>query len=172
MHNRMIWFERKFTFDFPTDIYPMVVERLRGTPVRLETKLTDIGSEILTRRPDEGWSIQEQAGHLVDIEELWIGRLDDFLTGEKRLRPADIKNRKTREANHNQASITSIMSEFRQMRTGLVDRLYDLSVKQAGLTALHPRLEQQMRLIDAYYFAAEHDEHHLSRMTDLITDFG
>lgn len=168
MQNRMIWFERKFKFDFPTDIYPMIVERLRGTPVRLETKLASVSPELLTRQPDDGWSLQQQAGHLVDIEPLWLGRLDDFINGKERLRPADIKNRKTHDANHNEVSIESILTEFRQLRTELVDRLYVLTIKQAGLTALHPRLDQPMRLIDAYYFAAEHDDHHLSRMTDLL----
>ena len=167
----MIWFERKFKFDFPTDIYPMVVERLRGTPVRLETKLAGVSPDILKRQPVDGWSIQQQAGHLVDIEQLWIGRLDDFLNSEERLRPADIKNRKTHDGNHNEVSIESILSGFRQMRTGLVDRLYSLTIEQAGMVAIHPRLDQPMRLIDAYYFAAEHDDHHLSRMTDLIARF-
>lgn len=32
----MKWFDRKFTFDLPASMYPNVVERLRGTPARLE----------------------------------------------------------------------------------------------------------------------------------------
>lgn len=172
MQNRMIWFDRKFKFDFPTDIYPMIVERLRGTPARLEEKLSQLSPSVLTARPAEGWSIQQQVGHLVIVEALWIGRLDDFLNGQETLRPADEQNTLTKETDHHARSIGDILLEFRQMRTGLVNRLYDLSVEQAGMTALHPRLKQPMRLIDAFCFTAEHDEHHLSRMTDLIVEFG
>ena len=32
-------------------------------------------------------------------------------------------------------------------------------------TALHPRLETPMRMMDLFYFVAEHDDHHLARIT-------
>jgi hypothetical protein len=35
-------------------------------------------------------------------------------------------------------------------------------------TMLHPRLKQPMRLVDHLYFAAEHDDHHLARIWELI----
>jgi hypothetical protein len=35
-------------------------------------------------------------------------------------------------------------------------------------TALHPRLNLPMRVIDLIYFIAEHDDHHLARITDLM----
>jgi len=34
-------------------------------------------------------------------------------------------------------------------------------------TALHPRLQQPMRVLDMAFFTAEHDDHHLARMTEL-----
>ena len=168
MQNRMIWFDREFKFEFSVDIFPMVVERLRGTPIRLEEKLARLNNSILTARPMEGWSVLEQVGHLVIIEALWIGRLDDFLGGKETLRPADENNSLTKQTDHHARSIDDTLAEFRKMRTGLVDRLYDLTTQQAGMVALHPRLGQPMRLIDTFCFAAEHDDHHLSRMTDLI----
>jgi hypothetical protein len=38
------WFERKFRFDFPIQLYPNIVERLRGTPIRLEGKVVSVSS--------------------------------------------------------------------------------------------------------------------------------
>jgi len=35
-------------------------------------------------------------------------------------------------------------------------------------TARHPRLGTPMRLIDIAFFTAEHDDHHLSRITELM----
>jgi hypothetical protein len=168
MQNLDIWFERKFSFDFPVELYPMIVERLRGTPARLEEKLEGLAPDVLKRALPGGWSIQQQAGHLLMVESLWWGRLDDFLNGEKTLRPADTLNRRTKENDFHAQPIADILESFRAERTTLGNRLYHLNIEQAGMVALHPRLNQPMRLIDAYYFAAEHDDHHLARMTDLI----
>jgi hypothetical protein len=34
----------------------------------------------------------------------------------------------------------------------------------------HPRLKTPMRLADHLYFVAEHDDHHLARIWELVTD--
>jgi hypothetical protein len=35
-------------------------------------------------------------------------------------------------------------------------------------TIPHPRLKTPMRLVDHLYFAAEHDDHHLARIWELV----
>lgn len=164
----VIWFDRKFDFVLPVEMYPIVVERLRGTPARLEEKLAGLSKDILTAKPNDTWSIKEQVGHLADLYELWDGRIDDFLDGKERLRPADITNRVTKHANHNAASIDDLLKRFRTNRTRLVSRLEQFDIEGAAMTAQHPRLDQPMRLIDLAFFIAEHDDHHLAKMTDLL----
>jgi uncharacterized damage-inducible protein DinB len=34
--------------------------------------------------------------------------------------------------------------------------------------SVHPRLNQPMRLIDSLYFVAEHDDHHIAAMSNLL----
>jgi uncharacterized damage-inducible protein DinB len=164
----MIWFDRKFIFNLAIEMFPMVVERLRGCPARLEEKIKPLSREILTKKDGDHWSIQETVGHLVLVERLWNDRFDDFMAGEKVLHSADIENRRTREANFHNFDIEELLKSFRDTRKNLVDKLYGLGEEQAAMTALHPRLNQPMRLIDSYYFAAEHDDHHLARITDMI----
>jgi len=36
---RIKWTDRRFNFDFPAGIYPEMIERIRGTPARLEELL-------------------------------------------------------------------------------------------------------------------------------------
>jgi uncharacterized damage-inducible protein DinB len=167
----MIWFDRKFEFTLPVEMFPMVVERLRGAPARLEEKVAYLPEEVLKRKPGDGWSIQEQVGHMADLFELWNGRIDDFLEGQERLRPADITNRVTKNANHNAGSIDELLLRFRANREMLVSRLAEFDIDGAATTALHPRLDQPMRVIDLAFFVAEHDDHHLAKMTDLIEAF-
>ena len=36
------WFERNFDFAFTQNIFPSIIERISGTPLRLEAKLRSI----------------------------------------------------------------------------------------------------------------------------------
>jgi len=168
----MEWFKRKFSFDLPIEMYPNVVERVRGTPARLEELTRGISQQSLTRRDGEKWSIQEQAGHLLDLEELGMKRLDDFEAGSETLFAADLANRKTHEAHHNADSIENILARFRQERMAFVARLDSYDEAFVQRTGLHPRLNKPMRVIDLIFFIAEHDDHHLARISGLKRLFG
>jgi len=168
MIKTIAWFERKFSFDLPLWMYPNVTERLRGTPARLVDRLGALPAEILTRCDGESWSIQEHAGHLLDLGALDLARLDDYVQGHKSLRPADLKNRKTYEANHNARLIADILSSFREERAEFVRRLEEFDEEFIQRRALHPRLKTEMRVLDFAWFIAEHDDHHLARITELI----
>jgi uncharacterized damage-inducible protein DinB len=163
------WFERKFEFSFPVEQYPNLCARLRGTPARLEDIFRGCRREILVRKPDEKWSAQEHAGHLLDLEPLWLARVSDFEQGGTELTAADLKNRKTHEANHNAQPLEQILAEFRKARAQFLDQLEQIDAPRFGRSMLHPRLKTPMRLVDHLYFVAEHDDHHLAHIWALVT---
>lgn len=68
MAERIKWTDRKFDFSYPAGLYPEMIERLRGTPARLEDRIRSLPTEVVRRRDGERWSIQENAGHLLDLE--------------------------------------------------------------------------------------------------------
>ena len=76
------WFQRKFNFSNDQNIFPAVIERLAGTPILLKYKAQNIPPEQYTQKPDGNWSMQENIGHLIDIEPVWQGRLQDILNGK------------------------------------------------------------------------------------------
>ena len=168
MIKRMRWVEREFDFGLPVGAFPCVVERLRGTPARLEELTRGLAPEALTAKPGGLWSIQEQAGHLWDLDELHEGRLEDYARGLELLRAADMKNRKTEEAGHNAARLEDLLAGFRAARTGFVRRLEALTEAEVAASALHPRLRKPMRVIDMAFFTAEHDDHHLAAVSELL----
>jgi uncharacterized damage-inducible protein DinB len=165
-----VWFERKFDFTFPVEQYPNLCVRLRGTPARLEEILRGVSRDGLLRKPGDKWSAQEHAGHLLDLEALWMARVDDFLADGETLTVADLSNRKTHEANHNARKLTDILAEFRTARLRLVGRVGTSRPILFGRSMLHPRLKQPMRLVDHLHFVAEHDDHHLARIWELINN--
>jgi len=161
------WFERTFAFNTSENIFPSIIERLRGTPARLEERIKQFPPSILTIRHDDNWSIAENIGHLIDLEPLWQGRLDDFIRSEELLRPADLQNTKTHNANHNLKPIDELLLSFRNVRSVTINSIESLSQEVMDRTALHPRLRTPMRIIDHFLFVAEHDDHHLATMTEL-----
>ena len=165
---RARWFSRTFTFDLGLSTYPSIVERLRGTPARLEDRVRGLDARTLTTRVGDRWSIQENVGHLLDLEVLWLRRLDDFESGAERLRAADLTNRATDEARHNSADLAQLLGCFRRERAAFVERLDAYDAAFIARTALHPRLAQPMRVLDHALFVAEHDDHHLATVTALL----
>ena len=170
MNQPPIWFERKFDFTFPVEQHPNLCARLRGTPARLEEIVCGADRNVLVRKPGENnkWSAQEHAGHLLDLEPLWMARVDDYTAEASQLTVADLSNRKTFEAQHNQRPIEEILAEFRSARSRLVSRVEKMDPTIFGRTSLHPRLKTPMRLVDHLYFLAEHDDHHLAHIWGLI----
>lgn len=168
MSARERWFERRFAFDLPNARFPSIVERLRGTPARLEERLHGVPAGLVTRRDGDRWSIQENAGHLGDLEPLWIGRVEDLRAGRTELTVADLTNAKTHAANHNARALDEVLREFRSLRTRFVALLEGADTALLERHALHPRLKTPMRLIDMAQFTAEHDDHHLACITELL----
>ena len=170
MTKTQAWFERKFEFTFPVQQFPNLCVRLRGTPARLEEMVQGVSPELLVAKPEGKWSAQEHAGHLADLEPLWMARVGDFLGDRDTLTIADLANRKTDDANHNARGLVAILVEFRAARFDLLDRVdkfHHLRPSLLAQTKLHPRLQQPMRLVDHLYFVAEHDDHHLARIWEL-----
>lgn len=167
-----VWFERKFEFSFPVELFPNLCARLRGAPARLEEALRGRPHEVLIRKPQEKWSAQEHAGHLLDLEPLWLARVDDYAAAHAQLTAADLTNRKTDDANHNARPLEQILSEFRAARQTLLKHLDQLHPSLFARAIPHPRLKTPMRLVDHLYFVAEHDDHHLARISELVSPPG
>jgi uncharacterized damage-inducible protein DinB len=163
------WFTREFDFRFPVEFCPNLCARLRGTPARLDELLHGCPRELLVRRPQDKWSAQEHAGHLLDLEPLWMARVEDYLTGATELTTADLSNRNTDEADHNVRPLEQITAGFRNARTQLVDRVEKIDAAIFARVMIHPRLKKPMRLVDHIYFVAEHDDHHLAQIWQLIS---
>jgi uncharacterized damage-inducible protein DinB len=164
------WFERHFTFDYPPEKFPDLLERVRGTPARVAERVAGLSRAVLTRA-EGGWSIQEHIGHLSDLEPLHDERLTQLLGGEAVLAAADVTNRKTHAAHHNDRTLEELMGELRRVRAAFVARLDAVPDDAWGCAALHPRLQQPMRIVDLVYFVGEHDDYHLARIAMLMRSY-
>jgi len=164
---RRDWVEREFRFHLPIENYQDALERLRGTPSRLEERTASLPREKAIQRDGGRWSPQENVGHLLDLEPLGMGRTQDILAGRD-LRAADLSNEKTHRAGHNEVRLQDLLARFREARLAWVARLAELAAPDFARSGRHPRLGTPMRLLDLCQFVADHDDHHLARIGALV----
>jgi hypothetical protein len=162
--DQMAWTARRFDQQLPVELFPSVLERFRGTPTRVAGIIGGAPQRVLTAKPGGKWSIQEHLGHLLDLEELGERRLADFQARAEVLTAADMSNRKTEEAQHNEANEWNLQIAFAKAREELVANLAVLRTADIAHVALHPRLQRPMNVVEWVYFMCEHDDHHLARM--------
>ncbi len=165
------WFDRKFDFSFEQNIFPSIIERLKKTPFLLKDKINKMPTTHLTIKRNGKWSIQENIGHLIDLEPIWQGRLEDILNNKVELRSVDLENKKTELALHNEKNIDKLIEDFLNIRLLTINKLHKLTEKEVYKYALHPRLKTPMRTMDLFLFVAEHDDYHLSRINELETTY-
>lgn len=163
-----LWIERTFELGIPADHLPEIVERLRGTPARIEDRLRGIPPELLTSTAQGGWSIQTHVGHLIDLEPLWYRRYEELVNQVATLTAADMSNQRTNEADYDSRRFQDILAEFRFARMRFVAALENLADADLQKSSHHPRLNKAMRLTDLAFFAAEHDDHHLATITHIL----
>ena len=161
------WLERTFQFNFPVGLFPVIFSRLEGSIFRLHSILMNADDDFCSHRID-GWSVKEHIGHLYDLEELWWKRMQDFLDHKTMLSAADMTNQKTNAAGHNEKTIEQLLQQFTLERQKLLEAAYGFDEDLLSRTAVHPRLNQPMRLIDSLFFVAEHDDHHISIASSLL----
>jgi uncharacterized damage-inducible protein DinB len=165
---RIRWTDRQFGFDVPVELYPEIIERMRGTPDRLAERTLKLSSAVRTTRSANGWSIQEHAGHIADLDRsIFLTRLLIYVNDGPELSPADMTNAATTAANHNARDIVDVLDSARNARGEFVAQLEALDASIFARTRTHPRLGTPMRLVDMIQFMAEHDDYHLATITEL-----
>ncbi len=157
------WFERNLKFGLPGVMLPYYLERLGGTFVRMEAKVKGVSEEILATRLDNKWSVKQNIGHLAEVDRIANKRLDEMTSGVSVLSPAVFEPQ-----DYNPWPIERVLDLFYRTRTENIKKYYSLSEADLKKSSLHPRLKMQMTPVDLAWFDAEHDDHHLVRMTEIL----
>ncbi len=163
------WFDRKFDFSPCNNDYDAVYKRLQQAIDTLKQIIDGVPNVVLENKPGGKWSVKEHAGHLYLLEPLWRERIVDIQHSKPVLTPADLENKATSEAGFNNWSIAILLEKLTDERNKTLLLLRSVNDEDKIKNSLHPRLQQAMRLIDIAYFAAEHDEHHLMKIKEIVS---
>lgn len=162
------WIERQFNFGFSPVYLPLFIERLRSTAPRIEDLTKNITDKNASFMPSGKWSVKQHIGHLTDLESLHDGRLRDFIERKNPLRPADMENKKTGEAGHNNRSLMELISDFKTSRENFIEHVLTFSEDQLQIRSVHPRLNKEINVVDLLHFIAEHDLYHQTQISNIL----
>ncbi len=158
------WFERNLKFGLPAVMLPYYLERLGGTFVRMKAKTKGVSEEILATRLDNKWSVKQNIGHLAEVDRIANKRLDEMISGAAVLSPAVFEPQ-----DYNPWPIEKVLNFFYITRVENIKKYTSLSEADLKKSSLHPRLKMQMTPVDLAWFDAEHDDHHLVRMSEILS---
>ena len=161
--NTLPWFERNLTFGFAAEMLPFFIERLHGTTVRIPAKIKDIDDAVLSEKLDGKWSIKQHIGHLAEVDEIANKRIDEMVHGISPMSPAVFEPQ-----DYNPWPIDKVVEFFITTRLKNIEKYKTLSRADLQKSSLHPRLLKQMTPVDLAWFDAEHDDHHLVKISELI----
>jgi hypothetical protein len=157
------WFDRQFTFGLPKEMLPFYLERLEGTIARIEQKVKGIDEKMLSEKFNGKWSIKQNIGHLAEVDQVGNKRIDEMTAGVVVLSPAVFEPQ-----DYNPWPIEKVVNFFKQTRRANLDKYKTLSEEQVIKSSLHPRLKVQLTPVDLAWFDAEHDDHHLVKINEIL----
>jgi hypothetical protein len=158
------WFERQFTFGLPPQMLPFYLERLSGTLSRIEKKVAGVSEEILSQKLDGKWSVKENIAHLAEVDEISLTRVGEMKKGISPMSPAVIQPGK----DYNAQSIAEVLNFFKTRREQNLNSYKSLTDHDLLKSSLHPRLKVPLTPVDLAWFDAEHDDHHLVRINEIL----
>ncbi|MEJ0033210.1 MAG: DinB family protein [Bacteroidota bacterium] len=153
------------TSEVPKELLPFHLERLEGTIYRIEHKVKGVNDKVLSEKYNDKWSIKQNIGHLAEVDQVGNRRVDEMLAGIPVLSPAVFEPQ-----DYNQWPIEEVVSFFRKIRLANISKYRGLSDIHLTKASLHPRLKVMMTPVDLSLFDAEHDDHHLLKISDIIAE--
>jgi DinB superfamily len=159
----LTWFERNLRFDHSSEMLPFFLERLSGTIVRLEAKVKGFSDEVLFTKNNGKWSIKQNIGHLAEVDAIANKRIDEMITGIAVMSPAVFEPQ-----DYNFWPIEQVLDLFKTNRNLNLKKYHSLSELDLKKSSVHPRLKVQMTPIDLAWFDAEHDDHHLVKINEIL----
>ncbi len=160
---RKLWFDRNMEFGYPVEMLPYFLERLGGTFIRLQAKVKGVPDKILTEQHQGKWSVKQIIGHLAEVDQVANKRLDEITSGVATLSPAVFEPR-----DYNPMPMERMLAYFNTHRTANLAKYRTLSDEQLLKSSIHPRLKVPMTPVDLAWFDAEHDDHHMVKINEII----
>ena len=157
---RTKWIERKFTFDFPEGWMFNIIERLRGTPARIDWITAGLGEAELTFVPEGKWSIKEILQHVIDAERVFAYRSLTFARKDNNTLPSFDEKDYAANSNGNNRAWHELVEEFKALRKS-TELLFNSFTKE-NLNAIGKASDYTITVLALGYIIVGHVAHHIN----------
>ena len=107
---------------------------------------------------------EENIGHLAEIDEIAGKRINEMISGVSPMSPAVFE-----PMPYHEWPISKVIEFFRENRIRNVERYAALTSDELDKSSEHPRLKVRLTPVDLALFDAEHDDHHLVRINEILS---
>jgi hypothetical protein len=130
----------------------------------MEIKLYNVSDYVLSTRPEGKWSVKQNIGHLAEVDEIANKRIDEIRNGADKLSPAVFEPQ-----DYNPWPMGDVLEYFKRTRRENLLKYKNITEADLTKSSLHPRLNVPMTPVDLAWFDAEHDDHHMVRVNEIIS---
>ena len=143
---------------------PFYFERMEGTCVRLQAKVKGIDESVLSNKLDGKWSVKQNIGHLAELDEIALIRIEEMMNGISPMTSAIFETKQDYSAQ----PIEKVLDYFHTTRENSLKRFRSLTDTELTKSSIHPRFKVLLTPVDFAWFHAEHDDNHLVRINEII----
>ena len=143
------------------DTYHELIDALAQTPARLTEMLA--GRAPTGPRSNEDWGPTEVVAHLVDVERLYRGHMQEILRREGALLRRFDERRAAREHDYAATDLAASLKAFATERGETMSLLMNLALKDWERTGIHDT-DGELSIEDLAERLVEHDDEHLAQI--------
>lgn len=146
------------------------VQRLVEFPQQLSRITDGLTDAQLRFKPANEWSVIENIGHLIDIDELYVGRVDRILAEERPEFPRFEPDPLVATKGYQQMDGHALLQQFIATRQATIDGLSTIEpdeLDRAGMHAVYGEMTLR-RLVD---HLANHDQKHLVQIQETLATY-
>lgn len=146
------------------------VRRLVEFPQHLSHIIGALTDAQLSFKPANEWSVIENIGHLIDIDELYVGRVDRILAEERPEFPRFDPDPIVATKGYQQMNGHTLLQQFIATRQATIDGLSTIEpdeLDRAGVHAVYGEMTLR-RLVEQL---ANHDQKHLVQIHETLAAY-
>ena len=151
------------------DDFAAHIAKLSAFSARLQAFVAPLTDTQLRFRPqDKEWSILENIGHLIDIDRLYVERVDLILSSERPQFAPFNPDEQVSAGNYQTMSLAELMATYSELRQATVAGLSTIAPDELTRVGIHARFGEitVARLVE---ILANHDEVHYTQMSNNLT---
>ncbi len=123
---------------------------------------------ITCRERDDGWTVAEVIGHLLDCERLFVERAHLTMTYDSPDLPFPDQDEDVRKGRYNERGVYAILRDWQQAREEYLEFLSTIPDDAWAREGNHPRYDP-FSLNDQLFLACWHDQRHIDQITRILT---